>query len=64
MAEWITTAEAARISGYTLYHLRYLINEGKVTGKKWGREWQVDKVSLLGYIRKVERLGAKRGRKS
>jgi len=64
MAEdWITTAEAARLTGYTLYHLRYLIKIRKVKAKKWGREWQVDRASLLAYMRTAKELGEKRGPK-
>ena len=61
--DWITTAEAAELSGYTLYHLRYLIKVGKVKAKKWGREWQVSRKSLLAYVGQVGKLGSKRGPK-
>jgi excisionase family DNA binding protein len=60
----ITTAEAAQLSGYNLDHIRELLREGKVNGQKWGREWQVSRVSLLAYLRRVEKLGAKRGPKT
>jgi excisionase family DNA binding protein len=64
MAEtWITTKQAAELSGYHPEHLRELIREGKVKARKFGIVWQVDRVSLLAYLRKVEKLGAKRGRK-
>lgn len=62
--EWITTAEAAQISGYHPKHVRRLILAGKVNGRKFGPTWQVSRVSLLAHIRKVEKLGAKRGPKS
>jgi hypothetical protein len=62
--DWITTAEAVEISGYTLYHVRYLLNTGKVKGQKWGRSWQVSRSGLLAHIRKAEKLGAKRGPKT
>ena len=64
MAEtWITTKQAAEVSGYHPEHLRELIREGKVKARKFGIVWQVDRASLLAYLRKVEKLGAKRGRK-
>lgn len=63
MAEWITTAEAVELTSYTLYHLRYLIKIGKVKGQKWGREWQVDRRSLLAYVKVAEKMGKKRGPK-
>ena len=62
--DWITTAEAVKLSGYTLYHVRYLLNTGEVKGEKWGREWKVSQASLLTHIRKAEKLGAKRGPKT
>lgn len=63
MAEWITTAEAVELSGYHPVTLRKLLLSGKVQGQKWGREWQVSRTSLLAYVRKVEKLGKRRGPK-
>lgn len=61
--DWITTAEAAAISGYHPDHIRELLREGRVKARKFGQVWQVDRVSLLAYVRKTEKLGAKRGPK-
>jgi len=63
MAQWITTAEAAALTGYTRKHVRRLITAGYVKGQLFGFVWQVDRVSLLAYIRKAEKTGAKRGPK-
>jgi excisionase family DNA binding protein len=64
MAEtWISVTEAARLTGYHPVYLRDLIREGKVKARKFVTVWQIDRVSLLAYLRKVEKLGAKRGRK-
>ena len=63
MPDWITTSEAAELSGYHPVTLRKLLLSGKVKGQKWGREWQVSKVSLLAYVRRVEKLGERRGPK-
>ena len=63
MAEWITTKEAAELSGYSAYHIRELINTGKVKAQKFGEVWQIDRRSLLGYVKTAEKLGAKRGPK-
>ena len=62
--EWITTAEAAQISGYHPKHVRRLILSGKVKGQKFGPTWQVSLGSLLAHIHRVEKMGAKRGPKS
>ncbi len=63
--EWITTQEAAELSGYHPDHLRRLIRAGVVKGQKFGIVWQVDRTSLLAYMREAEksedkRRGAKR----
>ena len=61
--DWITTQEAAEISGYHPEYIRKLLQTGKVKGQKWGREWQVSRSSLLAHIHKTKKLGAKRGPK-
>jgi excisionase family DNA binding protein len=64
MAEdWITTAEAAELSGYHPKHIPRLIAAGKVKARRFGQVWQVNRASLLAYVRKVGKLGAKRGPK-
>jgi excisionase family DNA binding protein len=62
--DWITTSQAAEISGYSMKHVRRLITSGKVIGQRFGRDWQISQASLLSYIRKAEKLGAKRGPKT
>ncbi len=63
MADWITTGEARQITGYHPVTLRKLLLAGTVKGRKWGREWQVSRASLLAYVRKVQTLGDRRGPK-
>lgn len=64
MAEdWITTPQAAKLTGYHLVHIRRLIIAGKVKGQKFGPVWMVDRKSLLAYVRQAEKLGQKRGPK-
>jgi hypothetical protein len=67
MAEWITTAEAARISGYHSVHLLRLFRAKTINAQKFGIVWQVDRASLLAYVRSAKksedkRRGAKRKR--
>jgi excisionase family DNA binding protein len=64
MADWITTAEAVKLTGYHANHIRRLIKTGKVKGQKWGRDWQISRASLLAYMRQVEKMGSKRGPKA
>lgn len=63
MADWITSAEAARLTGYHPDYLRKIIRAGKVKSQKWGRELMVSRTSLLAYVRKSQKSGAKRGPK-
>ena len=51
MAEWITTNEAAKLSGYHPEYLRELIRTNKINGRKFGIVWQIDKQSLLTYLK-------------
>lgn len=63
MTTWITTTEASRISGYSLYHLRELIQSERIRGQKFGRTWQVDESSLRSYMAVAARRGLKPGPK-
>lgn len=58
--EWITTKEAAEISGYHPVYLRELIRDGKVHGQKFGIVWQVNKQSLLSYLQQAQKSDDKR----
>ena len=60
MAEWIDTEEAAKISGYHIDHIRLLLREKKVGGKKKGGAYWVDKQSLLDYIAAASQTDDKR----
>ena len=63
MADWITTAEAVRLSGYHMEHVRELARSGRIKAQKWARDWQISKSSLLAYKRQADKLGEKRGPK-
>jgi hypothetical protein len=63
MEEWITTYEASRISGYELDYIRKLLRAEAIEGRKWGQSWQVNRASLMKFLSRREKQGAKRGRK-
>jgi hypothetical protein len=63
MEDWLTTYEAANVSGYNPDYIRQLIRSKKVVGRKWGPSWQVNRRSLLAYQSQTEKLGDKRGAK-
>ena len=52
---WITTTQAAKETGYNIEQIRRLARSGKISTKKWGREWMVDLNSLLAYIQEEGR---------
>lgn len=65
MAEWIDTSEAQQLSGYSIYHLRHLLREKKILGKKKGGAYWIDKASLDAYLAEAARSGdARTGPKS
>ncbi len=39
--DWITTSEAAELSGYPAEHLREPIREGKIDAEKKGNAWWI-----------------------
>jgi excisionase family DNA binding protein len=63
MEEWLTTYEAARIANYDPDYIRKLVRAGKIKARKWGQSWQVQRDSLLEYLKKSEMLGDRRGPK-
>ena len=61
--KWLTTTQAAALSGYTRKHITRLVEAGQVKGQRFGPVWMVDKATLLAYVRKAAKAGAKRGPK-
>ena len=55
---WITTRDAAELTGYASVTLRLLAREGKIKGCKRGRDWFLDKADVLAYAERMEELGA------
>jgi excisionase family DNA binding protein len=62
--EWVTTSQAAELVGYTQRRVRQLADAGMIEARKFGRDWQIEKSSLLAYMRKTEKKGGKRGPKA
>ena len=61
--DWISTEEAARISGYHPNHIRRLIKAGEIQARKWGSALMISRNSVSHYLRKMENRGEKRGPK-
>ena len=50
MEEEVTATEGARLTGYSVAHVRWLAAQGKVRARKLGRRmWLVDSGSLLEH---------------
>lgn len=58
--EWITTKEAARLTGYTAVYIRRLIRTKRVNALKRGRDWLIDRLSLMAYKARMEALGTQK----
>lgn len=54
---WMTTREAADLTGYNVKYLRNLVRRGRVEAHKVGRDWLVNRESLLAYKSRMDRLG-------
>lgn len=57
--EWITTAEAAELSGYHPERIRELVRDCRINGRKFGIVWQIDKDSLLSFLQESRESGDK-----
>ena len=57
-ADWITTKEAADLTGYSASYFRNLIRWGRLQAEKRGRDWFLDKEQVLAYKREMEQLGS------
>jgi hypothetical protein len=60
MAEWVSVSEARDKTGYSNRHIRLLLQQAAVKGRKTGGIWLVDLDDLLQYKRQMDELGTKR----
>ena len=60
MADWITTREAAEISGYNRVYLYELIQKKRIEAQRFGPVWQIDRQSLQTYMQEVSKSVDKR----
>jgi excisionase family DNA binding protein len=58
MPDWITTQEAAELSGFHPEYVRRLARQGKIGAEKKGRDWWIDRDVLHAYLQTVEDLGS------
>ena len=58
--DWITVSEAVAVTGFHRVHIHWLIKNEKITGRRSGWYYLVDRNSLLAYQRQMEELGKKK----
>lgn len=59
LAELISLAEAAALSGLSHGHLALLIRRGKLWGIKIGRDWVTTKKAVMDYLASNPKPGPK-----
>lgn len=52
--QWITVAEAAEKSGYSIRTIQRLLEDGKIEGWKPGRDWFTTLEAVMEYKRKTK----------
>ena len=57
--EYITVAQAARLSGLSAGHLSRLLKQGKIPGVRPGHDWLVKPSAVMEYLREGRRPGRK-----
>ena len=59
VTEWISTKAAADYTGYSEGDIGYLLRNGKVEGRRFGRDWFTIKEALDRYLATNPRPGPK-----
>ena len=62
--ELITLHEAAKLSELSPNHLRHLVSQGDVWGRKLGRDWFTTELAVKEYLARDSRPGTRFGRKN
>ncbi len=57
--DWISTDEAADLSGYHPEHIRRLVRQGKIKADLKGAMFWIDRTSFLAFLRKAEKAKVK-----
>jgi excisionase family DNA binding protein len=57
---WISTAQAAQLSGYADAHIRTLARRGYIEAEQIGRDWLIRRDDMLAYKARMDALGSQR----
>jgi len=60
LADYVTSEDAADISGYHVNYIRRLLRQGKLKGRKFGNVWFIVRESLQEYLRIVQQMGGQK----
>lgn len=58
--EYITVAQAARLSGLSSRHIARLLKRGMIEGIKPGHDWLLRPLAVMAYLRQERKPGRKR----
>jgi len=57
LKQWITTQEAAELTGYSAGYIRAAAKKGLIQAEKHGRDWFLDMGDVLVYVEEMRELG-------
>jgi len=57
-SQWITTGEAAELTGYSASYFRKAIFRGLLSARKRGRDWFLNRDEVTQYADEMQQLGA------
>ena len=57
---YINTQEAMELSGFSGRFIRLLLEQGRIKGRKPGRDWIIDRKSLEEYVASERKKGRPR----
>lgn len=60
MGKVIGTKEASTLTGYTASHIRQLAARSEIEAVKVGRDWLIDRNSIIEYKQEMESLGSQK----
>ncbi len=57
---WISTQEAAEVTECSVTYMRRLASQGRITAQKVGRDWLIQRASVLAFCERMQALGNQR----
>jgi len=57
-SEWVNTTEGAELTGLSVDYVRRLARANRIEARKVGRDWLIERASLLAFKTAMDRLGS------